>query len=202
MLLADFLRSMGFKPTRFDRDVWMRLRDTNHVDNSKVIAKDPMMWIDRIAGAFLIKEHGPHKYYLGNDYTYHEGQDIWTYGSHTYSKEAVARVERVFGCLAKESTPLPVTDCHPELDTSLLLGVDDQRKFQMVLGMLQWLMTITIPDLCTVESSLNRFGTFPHENHLDLNIHTFNFIKTTVNEQIAIDHHPMNFNRKDPNIGN
>jgi hypothetical protein len=69
-LLADFLRSMGFQPSRFDRDVWMRLRDDNngfdyictHVDDSKVVGKDPMVWIDRITGAFLIKEHGPRNY--------------------------------------------------------------------------------------------------------------------------------------------
>ena len=66
-LLADFLRSIGFKPSRFDRDVWMRLRDEKdgydyictHVDDFKVVAKEPGMWIERIAGAFLIKEHGP-----------------------------------------------------------------------------------------------------------------------------------------------
>jgi len=58
---------MKFTPSRFNRDVWMRMRDTNDsfdyictdVDDFKVVAKDPMMWIDRIAGALLIKEHGP-----------------------------------------------------------------------------------------------------------------------------------------------
>jgi len=205
-LLADFLRSMKFTPSRFDRDVWMRLRDTNdgfdyictHVDDFKVVAKDPMMWIDRIAGAFLIKEHGPRNYYLGNDYTFHDGQDMWTYGCQTYSKEAVARVERIYGCLPKEGTPLPVTDCHPEMDTSPLLDLDDHRKFQMLLGMLQWLVTIGRPDLCNVVSSLNRFGACPREGHLDLAVRTFGFIKTTIDRQIAIDHRPMNFARKDP----
>ena len=206
-LLADFLRSMKFTPSRFDRDVWMRLRDTDdgfdyictHVDDFKVVAKDPMMWIDRIAAAFLVKEHGPRNYYLGNDYTYHDGQDVWTYGCQTYSKEAVARVERIYGCLPKEGTPLPVKECHPEMDTSPLLGLDDHRKFQMLLGMLQWLVTIGRPDLCTVVSSLNRFGACPREFHLDLAVRCFGFIKTTINKQIAIDHRPMKYTRDDPN---
>ena len=87
------------------------------------------MWIDRIAGAFLVKSHGPRSYCLGNDYHFHDGANLWTYSASTYTKEAIARVERIFGCLSKESSPLPVTDRHPELDTSPLLGLDDHRKF-------------------------------------------------------------------------
>ena len=47
-LLADYLRSLGFTPSRYDRDVWMRLRDKkdgydyicSHVDDFKIVAKD------------------------------------------------------------------------------------------------------------------------------------------------------------------
>ena len=78
-MLADFLRTLFFVHSRFERDVWMRLRDTKdgydymytHVDDFKVIAKDLDIWIERIASIFLIKEYGPRKYYLGNDYKYH-----------------------------------------------------------------------------------------------------------------------------------
>ena len=56
-LLCDFLRSLGFKQSRFDRDVWMLLHGQNngydyictHVDDLKVIVKNPMYWIDLIA---------------------------------------------------------------------------------------------------------------------------------------------------------
>ena len=100
------------------------------------------MWLKYISGAFLVKEHGPRKYYLGNDYAFHEAQGTWTYGGRTYTKDAITRVERIFGCLPKQSTPLPITDCDPEVDTSPLFGLEDHRKYQMLLGMLQWLVTI------------------------------------------------------------
>ena len=74
-----------------------------------------------IASIFLIKSHGPRNYYLGCDYTYHDGEDMWTYGGTTYVNEAIARVERLYGTLPEESTPLPVTELHPELNTSPLL---------------------------------------------------------------------------------
>ena len=205
-MLADFLRTLGFVSARFDRDVWMRLRDCGdgydyictHVDDFKVVARNPGHWVDRIACIFLIKEHGPRNYYLGNDYTHHDGEDMWTYGCQTYATEAVARVERLYGCLPKVSTPLPVEDCHPEMDTSPLLALDDHRKFQMLLGMLQWMVTIGRPELCTLVSSLNRFGAAPREYHLDLAVRAFGYIKTTKHYQIAIDSRPMVINRTTP----
>ena len=140
---SDFLRTLGFKPTHFDRDVWKHLRDDEsrydyictHVDDFKVVAKDPMIWIECIAGAFcLIKEHGPRNYYLDNDYRYHETFDMWMYGSKTYAKEAVSKMERIFGTLPKEGTPLPSAECHPEMDDTPLLDLDGHCKYQMVLG--------------------------------------------------------------------
>ena len=168
----------------------MRLRDPKdgfdyictHVDDFKVVAKDPQMWVDRIATVFLFKEYGPRNYYLGNDYTYHDGQDILTYGIQTYTKEAVSRVELMYGCLPKESTPMPVTDCHPELDTSPLLDLDDHRKYQMLLGMLQWMLTIGKPEISQLVSSLNRFGAYSRNGHLDLAVRSFGYIKTTTHK--------------------
>ena len=90
----------------------------------------------------MIKEHGPRKYYLGNDYKYHEDQHMLTYGISTYAKDTVARVERIYGYLSKVSTPLPTTDCHPETDKPPMLKLDDHRKYQTLLGMLQWIVTI------------------------------------------------------------
>ena len=63
-MLDDFLRVIDFKPTWFDRDVWMRMRDSGdgydciytHVDDFKIVAKNPTMWIDHIASVFLVKE--------------------------------------------------------------------------------------------------------------------------------------------------
>ena len=127
---------------------------------------------------------GTRKYYLGNDYTYHDGQDMWTYGSQTYDIDAVSRVKRIYGCLLKYSTPLPVPDYHPVMDATLLLGLDDHHTFQMLLGMLQWLMIIGRPELCQLVPSLNRFGDCPREGHQDLAVHSFRYIKTTLNKQV------------------
>ena len=70
----------------------------------------------------------------------------------------------------------------------------------MLLGQLQWLLTIGRPDLCQVVSSLNRFGSCPREYHLDLAIHVFGYIKTTINKHIAIDSQPLQYDRTTSNF--
>ena len=62
-LLTDFLKTHGFVPSRYDRDVWMRLKDNKtgydyiytHVDDFKVVAQNLSTWIDHIASTFVVK---------------------------------------------------------------------------------------------------------------------------------------------------
>ena len=149
----------------------MRMRDRGdgydwictHVDDFKIVARDAQTWMDKLKGTFLIKSHGPRNYYLGNDYKFYDTFNIWTYGSKTYIKNALACIEQMFGCLGKVSTPLPVTDSHPELDDSPFLGLKNHRKFQMLLEMLQWLVTISRPVSSCLVATLNRFGACPRQ---------------------------------------
>ena len=202
-LLADYLRSLWFILLWYDRDVWMRPRDTKdgydyictHVDDSKIVAKDADRWLNMISHNLLVKSHGPRSYYLGNGYTYQKDLDLLTYGGSTYTKDAIGRVERIYGCLAKVFTPLPVTDCHPELNESPLLGPDDYRKYQMLFGMLQWLVMICRPKLCHLVSSVNRFSAFPSQTNLDLAVRAFGYLKQVPDSQICIDYRPMQFTR-------
>ncbi len=95
----------------------------------------------------------------------------------------------------------PVADCHTELDDSELLGINDHRKFQMLLEMLQWLQSIGRPDLSTLVSSLNRFGACPRKGHLQLAaVCAFGFVKYTIDEKIAINPRPLQFSRSTPNF--
>ena len=79
------------------------------------------------------------------------------------------------------------------VDTYSLLGLEDHRKFQMLLGMLQWLVTICCPDLCCLVSSLNRLEACPRESHFDLVVQAFDYLKCVPNSQIANDYRPIKF---------
>ena len=109
-------------------------------------------------------------------------------------------MERIYGCLPKEPNPMPMTDYHPELNDSPLFGIDDHRKFQTLLGMLQYMVTIGKPELYQAVSSLNRFGACPREGYLELAVRCFCYIKTTINKKFVIDSRPVQFNRTAPNF--
>ena len=141
----------------------------------------------------LVKKSGPPEYYLGNDYRYEEKEGLWTMGCTTYAKEAVRRIEEIKGTLRKEKTSLPVEDCHPELDSSPLLGESEHRVYQMLLGMGQWLNTIGRPDICYAVSSLSRFGSCPREGHLKLALHLFGYLKNFPNRRLVFDSKDIDF---------
>ena len=55
-LLADFLCTLEFNPSVYDRDVWLRDRGDGtgydyictHVDDFKIVAKDPDIWMEKL----------------------------------------------------------------------------------------------------------------------------------------------------------
>ena len=199
---ADFLRSMGFKASRYDRDVWLRERESKHgydyicthVDDFKIVARNPDRWSQLISKEFLLKSIGPPKYYLGNDYNYSETEKAWVVSCATYVKECVRRVESDSDLnitpLYTHRTPLP-DNCHPELDDSDLLKDSGIRKYQMLIGMAQWACTIGRLDIAFAVSSLSRFSTAPRTNHLGMALHLFGYLKKHPNRRIVMDSRPM-----------
>ena len=70
---ADTLRGFGFKQSRFDRDVWMRLDKENklyeyvctHVDDFMIVSMNPEKVMEQIQSVYTVKSIGPPEYYLG-----------------------------------------------------------------------------------------------------------------------------------------
>ena len=62
---ADHLRSAEFQPTRYDCDVWIRKRESGdgydyiytHVDDFKIIAKDPDRLVGMIEAKFFSEDY-------------------------------------------------------------------------------------------------------------------------------------------------
>jgi hypothetical protein len=89
-------------------------------------------------------------------------------------KEAITRVESIFGVMRKCSTPMAEGD-HPELDNSPLLKDDKHRKYQMIIGMLNWVFAIGRLDVTFSTSYLSSFTACPRCGHLDRALHVFRF---------------------------
>jgi hypothetical protein len=192
---ADTLRGLNFVPTRYDPDVWIRMNESGtgyeyvctHVDDFMIIAKKPAVIMAALQDVYQINESsiGPPEYYLGNDYK-KDRKGRWCIGCKKYLGEAIKRVESMFGVLNKYSVPMPAGD-HPELDTSELLSDDEHKKYQMLIGMLIWIVVIGRLDVCHATSSLSRFTACPRKGHLERAIHIFGFLKKRPNRRIVVD---------------
>ena len=191
---ADTLRSFGFRATRFDQDVWIKLGDDGtsydyictHVDDFCIFSKKPQPIMDQIKSIFTVKSEGPPEYYLGNDYR-KDRKGRWNIGCRTYIKEGIARVEKLLDMsLSKHDTPMTQGD-HPELDDSVLLDDDDHTKYQMLIGMLNWIVTIGRIDIAFAVTSLSRFVASPRHGHLLRVLHVFGYLKKKFNKRIVVD---------------
>ena len=192
---ADVLRSFGFHATRFDQDVWYRRSQDKkyyeyvctHVDDFCIFSKEPQPIMDQIKSIFTVKSEGPPSYYLGNDFVQNKKSKLWYLGCKTYIKEGIARVEGLLGKqLSKHDTPMAAGD-HPELDDSQILNDEDHTKYQMLIGMLNWIVTIGRLDIAFATSSLSRFVACPRKGHLDRALYVFGYLKKRPNRRIRID---------------
>ena len=130
-----------------------------------------------IETVFKVKDDskGPPDYYLGNDYK-RDSQGRWCIGCQKYLKEALVRVESIMGIkLLKRNRPIEVGDL-PEEDDSKVLNDIDHKKFQMLIGMLNWLVNIGRLDIAFATSSLSRFTACPRQGHLDRANQVFEYL--------------------------
>ena len=83
--------------------------------------------MDKIESVWTVKSKGPPDYYLGNDYKKNK-QGRLCVESKKYIKEAVIRVESIFGIL-KNITHPSKTDNNPEIDDSLTLSDKEHYEY-------------------------------------------------------------------------
>jgi len=72
----------------------------------------------------------------------------------------------MFGTLIKHDIPMVAGD-HPKLDKSKHLDDEEHTKYQMLIGILNWIVTIGRIDIAFAVSSLSRFIACPRQGHMD-----------------------------------
>jgi hypothetical protein len=173
--LHDVLRGLGFFPSKAEEDIWMRDCGDHYeylavyVDDILIGSKDPKKIIAELEGgphSFKLKGTGPISYHLGNDYVREEDGTLRV-GPCKYIEKMVASYERMFGCkpTTKVSSPLEKNN-HPELDDSPLLDEDGIRKYQSLIGILQWMVTLGRFDIATAVMTMSGYRVAPREGHL------------------------------------
>ena len=101
--------------------------------------------------------------------------------------EVIRRIEAMFKkLLPKKDTPVTDGD-HPEEDTSELLNDEDHRWYQMLIGMLNWIVCIGRLDIAFATSSLSRFTACPRKGHMDRVLRVFGYLRKYHNRRIVVD---------------
>ena len=170
---ADTLRDMGFVPSYAENDIWMRRNGEKYeyiacyVDDLCMSVLDPQSIANTLEKeyGFNLKGTGPISYHLGCDF-FKDKDDVLCMAPKKYIEKMITNYERLFGSKPKLATsPLEKND-HPELDTSEELDEDDTKKYQSLIGALQWVISIGRLDITTSVMTLSSFRTNPRQGHL------------------------------------
>jgi hypothetical protein len=197
--LADSLRALGFTPTRYDADIWIRPnpKDKNlydyvgsHTDDLMVVSSEPQAIMTALQKVYTIKKIQEPHFHLGCDYR-QNSDGSWSIGTKTYVAEALKKAAIILGKedLGKETTPMAEV-YKPELETSPMLTDEGHRKYQQLIGILQWMVTCGRLDLQQAVSSLSRFSAAPRAGHLVAATRIFKYLNRHPDEWVKIDPSP------------
>ena len=196
--LADILRSLGFKPSKTDSNLWYRDNGDHYeycacyVDDLLIWSKDPMKIVKQLETVYELKGTGSPEYFLGADievldeHWQNEGVGLGI-SARTYIEQIVPKFEQLFNVTLRGiKTPMD-KNYHPEIDASPLLGPEDASKYCSVLGALNWVVTLGRFDIQYATSAMSRFCFAPRKGHM-LGAHRIlHYLKAFPKGRIIVD---------------
>ena len=192
--LFDILKACGFTPSKIN-NVWMRKKKckdgfhkweyvATYVDDLLLAMEDPNELIKMLeAKPFLLKlkGSGPLDYHLGCNFERDPEDKTIKWVPRKYIDRMMDMYKRHFDeepSIPKKERGVPlVGGDHPELDESPLLGPEDIRKYQSLIGALQWLITLGRFDINVHVMTMSRFAQAPRQGHLDRVKRIFAYVK-------------------------
>jgi Reverse transcriptase (RNA-dependent DNA polymerase) len=136
---------------------------TVYVDDLAIAMKDPKQFVDILENVhhFKAKGTGPISFHLGMEFSRDDDTTL-RLSSTKYIKKLFKNYERMFGELPRQSytSPLEKGD-HPEVDTSDYLDANDIQQYQLMIGALQWMVTISRFDILNAVMTISGFRDAP-----------------------------------------
>ena len=181
---ADVLRAMGFTPSKAEADIWMRESDNLYeyiavyVDDLLIAARNPEAIIKTLSEIheFKLKGVGPLTYHLGCDY-FRDNDGTLCCGPKKYINKLMDQYQNMFGCKPREYwSPLDKGD-HPEVDLSEELDQEGIKRYQSMIGCLQWAVSLGRFDIQTATMTMSRFRVAPRQGHLDRLKRMYGYLK-------------------------
>ena len=201
-VLADSLCKIGFHPSKADPDLWVKDCSTHYeyiatyVDDLLVMSKDAMGIIRQLEEVpYPLKGTGVPEYYLGGDITRTDWVgpkgSTMAFGARTYIRNICEKIETLFrdtevSHLKNYGSPL-LEGYHPELDASSCLGDDMAKKYRMLVGCLNWVVTLGRFDVHYAASTMARYSAMPREGHLKQMLRVFGYLKHHQKGKVIVD---------------
>jgi hypothetical protein len=138
-----------------------------YVDDLGIASLEPSTIIKDLEEryGFKLKGTGPTSFHLGVDY-YRDKHGVLCMAPKKYIEKMIETYIRLFGSKPKQySTPLVHGD-HPEIDDSQECELEDIKKYQSLIGSLQWVIQIGRFDVNTAVMTLASFRANPRVGHL------------------------------------
>jgi hypothetical protein len=96
-----------------------------------------------------------------------DGDNLLVQSPKKYLEQTFDEYTHIFGERPRvASSPLEKGD-HPEIDTTEYLGFDDIKKYQSVIGSLQWAISLGRFDIATAVMTLSAFRAVPRKGYLE-----------------------------------
>ena len=169
---ADTLRDLGFSPCMNEPDLWIRDAGDHYeyvcvyVDDLLAIMKDPEEFFKLLVEEYHYKLKGVEapQYHLGGNY-FRDPDGTLAWGAQKYVSRLLENFEREEGVVPpKYRSPLE-KNSHPELDTSEPLSLVGIKKYQSLIGALQWCVTLGRFDIQCAVMTMSRFRAEPTKGH-------------------------------------
>ena len=133
-------------------DLWMKDCKTHYkhvatwVDNILIMSKEPLKVIQEFkeAGEYKLKGVGAPEYYLGGDLQQRKVDNYTCYETHakTYITRITDKIEKLMEWTLRSYMSPEDPNYSPELDETPLLGPEQHSQYRMIIGSLNWLVTL------------------------------------------------------------
>ena len=141
-------------------------------------------------GPYNFKGVGVPEYYLGGDVKIRMVDDVIDYletNAKTYIKKITDKVESLMDWKLQHYTHPTDGDYHPELDESPFLVGDEVPIYRMMVGSLNWLVTLGRYDVQYSSNTLARYLMLPREGHMKAMRRVFGYLKHYAKFPIVYD---------------
>ena len=161
---SDIFHDIGFFPSKTEDDIWMRDWGDHYeyiaryIDDLATASKEPekiILYLQDVQ-KLKLKGTGPISFHFGCDF-YRDQHGTLCMSPKKYIEKMVFNFKKMFGDKPRPYTsPLEKGD-HPQLDTTEELPMEDIKKFQFLIGSIQWAVSIGKLDVCTAVMTLSKF---------------------------------------------